>query len=133
MNALLNIFLIFIFLCIILFLHVPNINNNNYILHKIIIFLMLFIYQCILILIFKIKNKCKIDFYDIFSYGIETGTIGIIGYSLFTDLQYYKFNGNDIFGYKNIYVALIITILLTFVCTIKLLFGYKPYDCIKYE
>lgn len=140
MNTLINIFLIFIFIIVILFFKVPNIENNNYLLHKLIIFALIFIFQFFILTMHKMVYKCKIDIFEILSYSAETAAIAVIGYSFYTDLQYYKiddFNYN-IFSFDNdslqyIYIAIIITLLLTFVNTIKLLSGFKPYECIKYE
>lgn len=137
MNTFINIFFVFIFIFIILYFKAPNISNNNYILHKLIIFALLFIYQFMLLVMSKIKNKCKIDFSEVFKYSMETAIVGVIGYSIYTDLQYYKLNDDPLFvtdqNMQYLYITIIITLLLTFVNTIKLLFGYRPYECIKYE
>lgn len=137
MNTFINIFFVFIFIFIILYFKAPNISNNNYILHKLIIFTLLFTYQFMLLIMSKVKNKCKIDFLEIFKYSMETAVVGVIGYSIYTDLQYYKINDDPLFvtdqNMQYLYITIIITLLLTFVNTIKLLFGYRPYDCIKYE
>lgn len=136
MNTFINIFFVFIFVFIILFCKTPDISNHNYLLHKLIIFALLFVYQFMLLVIAKIKNKCKIDFMEIFGYSIETATIGIIGYSIYTDLQYYKINDDPLYTadpkMQYLYVAIIISLLLIFVNTMKLMFGYKPYHCIGY-
>ena len=116
----------------------PNIDNTNYLLHKLIIFGLLFLYQYTLLIISKVKSKCKIDFLEVFMYSIETAVVGVIGYSIYNDLQHYKFGDSESLfivdtNVQYLYVAIIVTLLLVFVNTIKLLFGYKPYECIKYE
>jgi len=123
---------------IILFFKIPNIENNNYILHKLIIFALLFMYQFILLILSNIKNNCKINVSDVFKSSLETATIGIIGYSIYTDLQFAQLGDFDAIylgdeNMKYLYVTIIVTLLLTFVNTIKLLFGFTPYECIKYE
>ncbi|QKF94015.1 hypothetical protein QKU48_gp0557 [Fadolivirus algeromassiliense] len=137
MNTFINIFFVFIFIFLILFFKVPNINDNNYILHKVILFGLLFVYQFMLLVMSKVKNKCKIDFLEVFRYSVETAAIAVIGYSIYTDLQYYKVNDDPLFitdtNMQYLYITIIISVLLTFVNTIKLMFGYRPYDCIKYE
>lgn len=135
MNVIINIFFIFIFTFWVLFFRIPDIDNRNYLFHKLIIFVLLFVYQFSLLVLSKIKNKCKIDLLDVCGYSFETAIVGIIGYSIYTDLQYYDldficFNDQDL---NYIYVTIIITLLLTFVNTVKLLLGFKPYECIKYE
>jgi len=138
MNTFINIFFIFIFIFAILFFKLPNIDNRNRLLNKLILFSMLFIYQFMLLIISKVKNKCKIDFLEVFIYSIETATLGVIGYSIYNDLEYSKIGYEEsLYMTDNkiqyVYIALIIALLLIFVNTIKLLFGYRPYECIKYD
>lgn len=138
MNTFINIFFIFIFIFAILFFKLPNIDNRNRLLNKLILFSLLFIYQFMLLIISKVKNKCKIDFLEVFIYSIETATLGVIGYSIYNDLEYSKLGYEEsLYMTDNkiqyVYIALIIALLLIFVNTIKLLFGYRPYECIKYD
>jgi len=136
MNVFINIFFIFIFIFTMLFFKMPNIDNTNYLAHKLTIFCLLFLYQALLLILSKMKSGCKIDPVEVFSISVETAAIGVIGYSMYTDLQYYKINPIDHFYVTThtqyLYITIIITLLLTFVNSIKLLFGYKPYDCVKY-
>ena len=134
MNTLTNIFFVFIFVFMILFYKIFDINDKNYLLHKVIIFSALFVYQYVVLLISKFKNKCRIDYNDILKQSIETATIGIIGYSIYNDLQYSDIPGvSDVVDdkIKYVYITIIITLTLTFINSIKLLFGYTPYECIK--
>ncbi len=134
MNTLTNIFFVFIFMFLILFYKIFDINDRNYLLHKVIIFSTLFIYQYSILLISQFKNKCKINYDEILKQSIETATIGIIGYSIYNDLQYADITGvSEVVDdkIKYVYIAVIITLTLTFVNSIKLLFGYTPYECIK--
>lgn len=142
MNAFINIFFIFIFIFTILFFRMPDIDNTNYLSHKLTLFSLLFLYQTLLLILSKMKSKCKINPAEILIAGIETATIGVVGYSIYTDLQYYDFNvGNSLGSFDYSYVSrptqylhitVIITLLLTMVNTFKLLFGFRPYECIKY-
>jgi len=138
MNTFINIFFIFIFIFAILFFKIPNIDNGNRLLNKLILFSLLFVYQFTLLVVSKVKNKCKIDFLEVFTYSIETATIGVIGYSIYNDLEYFKLEtGESLYMSDNkvqyVYIAIIIALLLTFVNTIRLLFDYRPYECIKYD
>ena len=137
MNSFINIFFIFIFIFGMLLCKIPNINNRNLMVHKLIIFSLLFIYQFSLLTISHIKSKCKLDFLEIFKYSIETAVLGVIGYSLFNDLKYSS--GLDINSMlvmndktKYLYIAIIISLLLVFVNTVKFMFGFIPYECVKY-
>lgn len=138
MNSFINIFFVFIFLFAMLLCKIPNINNNNFIIHKLLIFGLLFAYQFLLLTLSHVKNKCKIDFLEIFRYSIETAVLGVIGYSLFTDLKYTNMTGLNSLNLsdnklKYLYIAMIVSLLLVLVNVIKLLFGYRPYECIKYQ
>jgi hypothetical protein len=135
MNSFINIFFIFIFIFGMLFCKIPNVNNRNTIVHKVIIFGLLFIYQFSLLVISYIKNKCKIEFLEIFRYSVETAIVGVVGYSLFNDLKYSSGSGNSMMmddKIKYLYIAMIISLLLVFVNTVKLMFGFRPYECVKY-
>lgn len=136
MNVFINIFFIFIYIFTILFFKMPDVNDTNYLAHKVILFCLVFVYQVLLILLAKIKSKCKIEAVDIVYTGIETATIAVIGYSLFIDLQQYNLPVLDNIYLTNhtthLYIAFIITLLLSFVNSMKLLFGFDPYGCIKY-
>ncbi len=101
-------------------------------------FVLLFACQYTLLIMSKIKNKCKIDFTDVFRHSVETSAAGIIGYSIFVDLQYYKtFNGDILFAadpkIRYLYVSMSVSLALFFINTVKLMFGYKPYECTNYE
>lgn len=137
MNAFINIFFVFIFIFTILFFRMPNIDNTNFLVHKMIIFALLFLYQALLLILSKMKSRCRIDPVEIFSSAVSTAAIGVIGYSIYTDLRHYHLGSLDNIHYGSnqvqyLYIAVIITLLLTFVNSIKLLFGYKPYECVKY-
>jgi hypothetical protein len=142
MNAFVNIFFIFLFMFVILCFKMPNIDDGNYLLHKFIIFVALFGFQFIILVMSKIKNKCKIVLTDVALTSIETAVIGVIGYSIYNDLQFMQIsetlNLGDGFYMRDkkmqyLYITLIITVLLTFVNTIQLLLGYIPYACAKYD
>lgn len=136
MNALTNLFFIFIFMLTILYNKIIDIGDMNYILHKIILFALLFICQFTILVISKIKNGCVLNYETIGCQSIETATIGIIGYSIYNDLQHSNVSGMSEISdekIKYVYIAIIITLLLTFVNSIKLMIGYIPYECIKYK
>lgn len=139
MNSFINIFFIFIFIFGMLFCGIPDIDGRNVILHKMVIFSLLFMFQFSLLIISHIKNKCKIDFLDIFRYSIETAVVGVIGYSLFNDFRYSTsglgLNSMLIIDdkLKYLYIALIISVILVFVNTAKFMFGFIPYECVKYK
>lgn len=134
MNITTNLLFTFCFILLVLFCKIINIDDKNYILHKLIIFVLLFIYQYVILLISKFKDNCQMIYKEIFKQSMETAIVGIIGYSIYNDLVYMEISGvSDIADdkLKYIYIAIIITLLLMFVNSIELLLGFTPYKCIK--
>lgn len=88
MNIILNILFIFLFLYSILYFRIPNVNNDKYIFHKFVIFVAIFCFQFVLLLLSKIKNKCKIDMTQLLQNSFETALYGIVGYSIYNDIAF---------------------------------------------
>lgn len=138
MNIFANLCLIFIFVYFILFLRFPNIYHDFYIQHKFIIFISLFCFQFILLLLAKIKNRCRIELSQLFQDSLNVGIVGVFGYSLYTDLfsmnYTRKFMAGIMFNRKlnYLFVTVIITLFITLLkaFTIMATNGH-PY-CIKY-
>lgn len=132
MNVIINIFFIFLFLLAIMFFKIVDLEYGNPILNKLVLFSLLFVYQFVILLFASVINKCKINITNILYSCLETSLIGVIGYSLYYDLQ--TFDTSMILDGTNIfYMTLTITLLLTFINIIKLLFGFVPYSCIHYQ
>ena len=85
MNPFLNLFLLFLYV-IAVFYFVVDVNNKQYLRDKLVIFLAMFFFQFLLSLISKITNKCKIEIWDIVNESLRVAFIGVIGYSVYTDL-----------------------------------------------
>jgi len=139
MHILVNILFIFIFLFTLFYFKFPNLRDNRYILHKIIIFISLFCFQFVISIISKIKAKCKINIHEIISSSLRIAITGIIGYSIWNDLlysgivtKYYMlYFGDPKILYLN--VTIIITLFITTVEIIKLLCSAQNIKCIKYN
>ena len=114
-------------------------HNKNYITHKFIIFVTLFCFQFVVLILSKIKNKCKINIHDIVSDSLLVATSGVIGYSLCNDIKYsdlkIKYLNFDCSNEKNlnIMMAIVLTLFITIIKIIKLLFNPKCTECIKYD
>jgi hypothetical protein len=115
MHFIYNLIILAIFIFLILYIGAPNISNNHYIYHKVIIFILVFIFQFALYIIS--------DFYDrkftIKEIAVKTLIISaacIIGYSIFNDLIYSKTISTNNCDYKivcaNVTFIMIISILL---------------------
>lgn len=137
MNIFINLFFIFIFLLTIFTFKFPNINDDNYISHKILIFFLLLVYQFLLEIISKIRNHCKINIKDIVRNSLNVSLFGVIGYSIFIDFKYMSSteeivkNINN--NYANIYLTLLIVSIIALSKFIKVIFTNNSNDCIKYN
>jgi uncharacterized membrane protein YbhN (UPF0104 family) len=79
---------LFIFLLVLFYFKFPDITNNNYIFHKLIIFIATFVFKFVIELYKKIKEDEKIDAMDILNNSVHYSLYNIIGYSLYIDLMY---------------------------------------------
>lgn len=66
----------------------PDITNNNYLFHKLIIFILTFVLKFVAELIRKIKDKKKVDPGEILYDSINYSLYNIVGYSIYIDLMY---------------------------------------------
>jgi len=136
MYILVNILFLIIFLFSLFFFNIPDINNSNYITHKIIIAIALFITQFILLVISKIKNKCKIDINEILMDSLQVSLTGFIAYTIYTDYIYrYQLvpYANIDKHYHNIILALIITFAIATVKIIRTLINPEYMKCQLYD
>lgn len=69
-----------------MFFNIPDISDGNYILHKLILFVSLFVFSFVTQIISGMKSKCPLNQFGLMNNSIHISTIGIIGYSLFIDL-----------------------------------------------
>ena len=88
MHFIVNIFFIALFMFASFYMKYPDLYTQNFIRHKIIIFFLLFCFQYILDIIFKIKNKCRIYPGNIAIDSLIVGLSAVIGYTIFNDLLY---------------------------------------------
>lgn len=136
MYILVNILFLIIFLFIMFYFNLPDMNNNNYIMHKIALTIGLFIFQFILLLISKIKNKCKIDICEITLDSLQVALSGFVAYTFYTDyiyknklVPYAHMNKN----YHNLIVAIIITLSVMFIKIIRMLISTDYLKCERYD
>ena len=88
MNIFANLFFIFLFLLVLLFLKIPDLDyNDNYILHKVVIFVLIFCYQFLLLITNKIRKRCKIDIMETIKESLQMALYTVLGYSIFIDLK----------------------------------------------
>ena len=136
MNILLNILFLSLFITAVIYFLI-NVENNEYLKDKLIIFMTLFFFQLSLQIISKIINKCKIDIFEITNNCLRVAFVGTIGYSVYIDLTLMD-ETKDIFGSdplnphkSNWMCAAVIILFITIVKIFELLLRSKHLDCPK--
>jgi hypothetical protein len=133
-----NFFLIFIFLNTMLYFDMPNIDDNNYVLHKIIFFISLFYFYFLISSLSKIFRKCSIGIKELIGRSAIIAVSGVLGYSLFVDLsrsrqlsEYFnevlKLDNHK--NRLNLLVSMFILMFIVFVRCIELLISYNDMGC----
>lgn len=124
MNIFIDLVFLFIYLYTILFFELPNVETDNYIHHKFFLFIALFVFTFVTQIISKIRNNCRIDQLDIMNHSIHVATIGIIGYSVYTDLNTMEWSKdyiNNMITSKYSLFLMIAVIMVLFISTIKII------------
>lgn len=129
MNIFIDVLFLFIYLTLLFYFKIPDITNNNYIFHTIVIFILILAFNYVMETIKKIRNKCKIDLGKVFNIAIDNSLYGIIGYSLYVYLMYtdlscvcdFKPISDD--NARFVFVSSIISFFMLFVNCIKSVFA----------
>ena len=141
MNILINIIFLYIFIYALLYYKYPDIENKDYIMHKFILFIMIFLYQMTLKLIYKIYNKCKVNMKEILYNALSTATTAVIGYSIYIDttlnpelkLQVDKLDFLDEKGRVTFITIVFVAIIKILMLAINSPINGMNGDCIKYD
>lgn len=86
MNIFTNILIIFIFVYVLLYFKIIDVENGLYIQHHVAIFMLLFFFQFCTLILVKIKNQCGIDIGGAINHSLKIALAGVIGYSIYIDL-----------------------------------------------
>jgi RsiW-degrading membrane proteinase PrsW (M82 family) len=86
MNLFTDALFMFIYLFALFYFGIPNIKNDNYLMHKVAIFIAIFAFNYVIQLIKKIRNRCQLDPINILVNSLFVGLIATIGYSIYVDL-----------------------------------------------
>jgi hypothetical protein len=123
-----------------LFFKLPDIDDGNILQHKFIIFLSLFCFYFLVQIIGKIKNKCKIDINDITTKSLTVAVSGVMGYTLYQDLGMMEWSRNYINNFnitsrynRCLYITVIITLFISVVRILQVLFNNDIPECVNYE
>lgn len=114
MNIFTDTLYLFIFMFVMLQFDIPDINDDNKILHKFYMFVNISIFYFLVKLIKKIKNKCKIEPIVMFKQSIMTALLCVLGYSFYIDFTLME-QIKDFFEYPEEKTKKIFMICLTIV------------------
>lgn len=98
MSAPMEFLVLFIFLFALFYFKFPDITNNNYLFHKLIIFIAAFVFKFVIELYKKMKDNEKIDPMETMKESALFSLYNILGYSIYIDLMYMNI------PYENIYI-----------------------------
>jgi hypothetical protein len=92
MDLLINILFLFVYLIVLFYFGMPDITNNNYLMHKALLFATISAFNYVFYLIKKMKEGNKINYKKILANSIYYGLFGVVGYSIYIDLMYMNFS-----------------------------------------
>ncbi len=143
MNIFTDILFLFVYIITMLYLEIPDIKNNNYPIHKLYLFIGIFVYYFVVQVIKKIKNKCQIHPFVLLQDSLIISLFCVLGYSLYVDFKYWDYTKeyitaidstdteSTIKGYS--LVALIIVCFVTIIQLVKILFKGSINECDGHE
>jgi hypothetical protein len=91
MSVIIETIFLFIYLITLFYFRFPDITNNNYLFHKLVIFVSTFVFKFVVELFKKIKENQKVDPIEILKESVHYSLYNILGYSIYIDLMYMKF------------------------------------------
>jgi len=115
---------LYLFVFALLYLKIPNVETDNYITHKILLFLGILIFDFALQLIKRIRSSCIVKTDEVFSESIKTALYGIIGYSLYIDTTIMTSTKDYLMNYNCSYnqkIAIITVFIITIISLAKLM------------
>lgn len=143
MNIFTDILFLFVYILTLLYLELPNVMTNNYPIHKLYLFIGVFVYYFVVQIIKKIKNKCNIDLYTLLEDALMISLFCVVGYSLYVDFKYWDYTKDFIAipnqesfeetfkGYS--VVTLVIVGFVTLIQLSKVLFKGTITECDNHE
>lgn len=134
---------LFLFVCLfaLFYFNMPNVNNDNYLTHKLMIFISVFAFSYVTRLIKKIKNGCVVNPMELMYNCLYTAVVAVVGYSIYIDLTYMdwsktyfvdNFNDTHLYGtQKYAFISLVIVVSTALIQLIGLMFNPMHDNCIK--
>ena len=136
MNPFLNLLFLSLFIVAITYF-IINVEEDDYIKNKFLLFISIFFFQFVLIIISKIINNCKINIFNIANDSLRIALVGVIGLSIYTDLTLmdntkYLFEPDVLNHHKSKWMCTTIIILfISVVKIIELLLNSSQYGCLE--
>lgn len=137
MNPLFNLILMSLFIASNTYLVVDIEDYNDLIKNKFVFFLAIFFFQSVLMVISDIVNNCKINMGSVVNSSIRVALIGVIGYSVYSDLTMMDYTRDFFkqeFGNEHKSNWLCTAIIIMFISILKLfelLLTSSQYDCVE--
>lgn len=118
MNLIIDPLFIFIYLFALFYLGIPNIDSEDLLKHKLVIFLAVFCFNFALQLIKNVRSKCLVRSDRILNDSVITSLIAVIGYSICTDLAVMEYTKDWVaetftnYNKKSVIIALTIAVFI---------------------
>lgn len=138
MNIFTDALFLYIFLFVVLYYKVINVESDNYIKHKLLLFFTVTGFAYLIQLIKKIKSRCIVSPKALAFESIKMGTLAILGYSIYTDFVHMQWSSDYMASFDDInkrYLA-IAFIMIAFIVIFQLaeMMFYVPTDeCTRME
>lgn len=137
MNIFTDVLFLFVYIMTLLYFKLPDVSDNNYLVHKFYIFVGVFGFYYVIQMIKKIKNNCRVDPYVILQQSLNMALYCVIGYSVYVDLMYMDWSQSyiqsiDISNSNKKYLMISITVIIfvTLIQLMGMLFKVEKDDCI---
>ena len=139
MNIFTELLFLFIYIITILYFRLPDVvDNDNYLLHKLYLFLAIFGFYYVIRTIRKIRNSCKVNPHLVLYESLQMALLCILGYSIFIDLKFMDWSQSYFVGIdianrnkKYVVIASIIIIIVAVIELVGMLFKGEREDCIN--
>ncbi len=137
MNIFTDVLFLFVYIMTLLYFKLPDVSDNNYLMHKFYIFVGVFGFYYVIQMIKKIKNNCRVDPYVILQQSLNMALYCVIGYSVYVDLMYMDWSQSyiqsiDVSNSNKKYLMISITVIIfvTLIQLMGMLFKVEKDDCI---
>ena len=136
MNIFTEALFLLLYIFSLLYFGIINVNSDNYIKHKLLLFICVSIFTYVTLIIKKIKGGCVVTPKELIYESVKSGIIAIIGYSICTDLVHMNWSRSYIENFVETsqfkQYGLICVVVVSFIVLVKLttiVFTNQSSDC----